>query len=207
MKVESDGITQIGKVISKIANPCFLSISVLALMALTYSADIRLSIDWIVSLIIFLILLPWLYVFARTFKEHNIKGLLFSPTAFLKKHPKDVLVIALLFGLSGLICLYLLEAPLIMLYTYASLLLGSIMIALVNKYFRISYHLGTMTILVIMASVAWNHNFLLLFFILPIVGWAKNRIKEHSLIQMIGGSTIGIILSCVLILFFNNAIV
>ena len=190
-------------VISKIANPCFLSISVLALIALTYSADVTSLASWIVSLIIFLIVLPGLYVLAKAYKEGNIPDFLLSPTAFLKKHPRDVLVIALLFGLSGYFCLFLLNAPSIMLYTYASLLIGSMTIALFNMFYRVSYHLGTVTILVIMASVAWSQNFFLLAITLPIIGWAKHRVKEHTLIQLIGGIAIAAAISSIVLLLFH----
>lgn len=203
MKAELDTLTQAGMVISKITNPCLLSISVLALMAMTYSVDIPLLASWIVSLIIFLILLPGLYVFARAYKEYNISNLLSSPTAFLKNHPRDVLVIALLFGLSGYFCLFLLNAPSIMLYTYATLLTGSIMIALFNMFYRVSYHLGTVTILVIMASAAWSQNFLLLIIALPIIGWAKHRTKEHTLVQLIGGIAIAVVISGIVLLLFH----
>jgi len=203
MKAESDTLTQTGIVISKMANPCFLSISVLALMALTYSVNVTLLASWITSLIIFLILLPGLYVLARAYKEYDISNLLSSPTAFLKKHPRDVIVIASLFGLSGYFCLFLLDAPSIMLYTYATLLTGSMIIALLNMFYRVSYHLGAVTILVIMASVAWSQNLLFLIIALPIIGWAKHRIKEHTLVQIIGGIAIAVVISGVVLLLFH----
>ena len=90
-----------------------------------------------------------------------------------------------------------------MLYTYASLLIGSVIFALVNMFHRVSYHLGTVTILVIMASVAWSQNYLILTIALPIIGWAKHRIKEHTLIQLIGGIAIAVVISGVVLSLFN----
>ena len=90
-----------------------------------------------------------------------------------------------------------------MLYTYASLLIGSVIFALFNMFHRVSYHLGTVTILVIMASVAWSQNYLIFTIALPIIGWAKHRIKEHTLIQLIGGIAIAVVISGVVLSLFN----
>ncbi|MFC1939773.1 hypothetical protein ACFLXO_03690 [Chloroflexota bacterium] len=200
MLTKSDILTKTGKVITRVANPCFLSILVLALMATTASMDANSLISWIVTLIIFLVLLPTVYVFVRTYKNRDIIRLILSPTVFLKQHPKDVLVVALLFGLSGQTILFLLNAPPILLYTYAALLIGSIVIALFNIFYRVSYHIGAITILAIMVVITWGPNLLPILFAIPIIGWAKYQIHEHTLVQIISGSAVAIVISSVVLL-------
>ena len=203
MQTKTDRLTLAGKVISKIANPCFLSTLMLALMALTYSRDSGRIAEWIAALVVFLVLLPEAYVLVRARKEYPFVKLLTSPTAFLKQHPRDVLAIAVLCGVTGGICLFLLDAPPVLLYTYAALLAGSVVIAVLNLYLRVSYHLGAVTIIVIMASLAWGPVALLLLLVLPVIGWAKHRIKEHTLFQLIGGTTVAAIISGVALLLYS----
>ncbi|MFC2051629.1 hypothetical protein ACFLT4_02745 [Chloroflexota bacterium] len=200
MRAKSDRLTKTGKVISRVANPCILSILVLALMATTASTDANSLISWIVTLIIFLVLLPTVYVFVRTYKNRDIIRLILSPTGFLKQHPKDVLVVALLFGLSGQIILFLLNAPPILLYTYAALFTGSIVIAILNMFYRVSYHMGAITILAIMVLIAWGQNLLPILFAIPIIGWAKYQIQEHTLAQIIIGFAGGMVISGIFLL-------
>ncbi|MFC1928318.1 hypothetical protein ACFLXK_01780 [Chloroflexota bacterium] len=202
MRAESDRLTKTGKVISRVTNPCFLSILVLALMAATASMDTNSLIGLIVALFIFLVLLPTVYVFVRTYKNRDLIRLIFNPTVFLKQHPKDVLVVALLFGLSGQISLFFLDAPLILLYTYAALFMGSIVVALFNIFYRVSYHIGAITILAVMVVITWGQNLLPVLFAFPVIGWAKYQIHDHTLIQLISGAAVGIVISSVVLLLY-----
>ena len=78
-----------------------------------------------------------------------------------------------------------------MLNTLSALLAGSIVVAVFNIFYRVSYHLAAITILVIMAALTWGQIFLILLAVIPLVGWAKHQIHEHTLIQL----AMGIILS------------
>ncbi|MFC2072886.1 hypothetical protein ACFLUU_09390, partial [Chloroflexota bacterium] len=125
-----------------------------------------------------------------------------DPTIFLKQHPSDVLIVGLLFGILGLVSLLLLEAPLILLQTYATLLIGSFVIAICNIFYRVSYHLGAVTILVMMAPIAWGQNFLVLMAAMPLVGWAKYQIGEHTIIQLLSGIIIAIFVGGVVLVAY-----
>jgi hypothetical protein len=158
MKVHSAKMTQTGYIISKATNPCILSLLILILMAVTESTSTRLLASWIITLLLFLFVLPLAYVYLRTYKSENGSKLRSDPTIFLKKHPIDILILGLLFGIPCLVSLVLFEAPLILLNTYAALLVGSFAIAFCNIFYRASFHLGAVTTLVIMAPIAWGQS-------------------------------------------------
>ncbi len=203
MKEKSARITRAGYIISKATNPCILSVLVLILMAATKATNTRLMISWIITLLLFLILLPLLYVFVRRYKTGNSLKLTADPTNFLKQHPRDILIIGLLFGIPGQISLLLFEAPSIIVQTYAALLIGSLVIALCNIFYRVSYHLGAMTILAIMSSFAWGQSFIVLLAALPLIAWAKHRISEHTVPQLLSGIIIAAFTSGGVLLLFN----
>ena len=154
-------------------------------MAISESANAGIMVSWVVILLLFLIILPLIHVYLRIFKTEGRIQLNSDPTTFLRQHPGDVLVIASLCGLPGLLGLLLPDAASILVDTYAALLAGSVIIALFNTFYRVSYHLGALTILVIMSSIAWGPNYLALSIMLPVVAWAKYQTGEHTIRQLL----------------------
>ena len=115
-----------------------------------------------------------------------------DPTIFLKQHPKDILILGVLFGLPCLVILAFLEAPSLLLCTLAALLVSSLVIALVYKFYRVSYHLAGVTIVVIMAALTWGQIFLVLMAAIPLVSWAKYRLNEHNPAQLATGVALSV---------------
>jgi len=114
-----------------------------------------------------------------------------DPTIFLKQHPRDILIVGVLSGLPCVVILVFLEAPLLLLETLIALLASSLIIASFNIFYRVSYHLAALTILVIMATITWGSIFLVTFAAIPLISWAKYRLHEHTPTQL----AIGIVLS------------
>jgi hypothetical protein len=189
----------LARIISKITNPCILSVLVLLLMAYAESTDVRMLIGQAVVVFLFLVLLPLVYVYLRTLKSGKATILLTNPTLFLRQHPGDILVLSLFMGLACLIVLVFLDAPPLLLATLAALLASSIVAALLNMFFRASYHLTAVTVLVIMAALAWGQIYLLLLAAIPLVAWAKYRIHEHTPAQLVVGVAVAAVLSGIII--------
>ena len=180
------------QLISKLTNPCILSVILLLSIAYTKSVSVRIVAGSVTVVLIFLVLLPLVYVYMRAFRSKNGLG---DPTTFLKKHPKDILILILLSGLPCLIVLILIEAPTSMIYALSSLLVVSVVITVFNLFYRASYHLASMTVLVIVAAIVWGKIFLILLVTIPIIGWAKYRNHEHTPTQLVMGITVSLIVT------------
>jgi len=177
----------LARVISRVTNPCILSVLVLLLLAYTESTSLRILGYSVATVLLFLVLIPLVYVYIRTPRRLSGPRLLADPTMFLKQHPKDILLLSLLLGLPCLAILFFLKAPSPMLYTLAALLASSIVTALINLFYRVSYHLAAVTILVSMAALTWNQMLLVLLAIIPVIGWAKYQLNQHTLAQLASG--------------------
>ena len=88
-----------------------------------------------------------------------------------------------------------LEAPPFMLRTLLVLLAGSIVAALLNIFYRISYHLAAVTVLVIMSVLTWGQIFLVLWAAIPLIGWAKYYNHDHTLVQIVLGIALAMVVS------------
>ena len=196
-------LNYLARAISRVTNPCILSVLVLLLIAGTEYADVRAFIAWAVTVVLFLVLIPFVYVYIRTFKNISAIKLMTAPTVFLKQHPRDILILGLSLGLPCLVILLFLGAPSPMLRTLLALLASSIVVALLNIFYRVSYHLSAVTVLIIMSVLAWGQNFFFLLAVVPLVGWAKYHNREHTLAQLALGIALAVAVSSATLCLFD----
>jgi hypothetical protein len=172
-------------------------------MAYTESTDVSVLISWAATVLMFLVLLPLIYVYIRTYKSRDGIKQVANPISFLKQHPRDILVLSLLLGLPCLVILVFLEAPSFLLSTLVALLASSIVTALFNIFYRVSYHLAAVTILVLMTALTWGQIYFILLAVIPLVSWAKYRINEHTPAQLAIGIAVSVAVSGATLYFFS----
>ena len=185
-------LTYLARVISRVTNPCIVSVIVLLAIAYIESSSVLVFTSSVAVVLVLLVLLPLVYVYMRNPRGRS--GIA-NPTMFLKQHPKDILILGLLLGLPCLVILIFLKAPTLLIYTLGALLAGSAVIALFNIFYRASYHLAAITILVLMVALAWGEIPLILLPIIPLIGWAKYQIREHTLAQLTTGVALAIVIT------------
>jgi hypothetical protein len=194
-------LNYLARAISRVTNPCILSVLVLLLVAGTESSNTRALVAWAITVVLFFVLLPLVYVYMRTFRSST--KLIAAPTVFLKQHPRDILILGLLLGLPCLVILLFLEAPPLMLRTLLALLASSIVTALLNIFYRVSYHLAAVTVLVIMSVLTWGQIFLVLWAAVPLIGWAKYYNHDHTLVQIALGIALAVVVSGATLCLFD----
>jgi hypothetical protein len=150
-------------------------------------------------MLLFLVGLPLVYIYLRFYLNHDFSAYKTDPTDFLRQHPRDIFILGVLFGLPCIVVLNVLNAPLILMSTLAALLVSAMIVAAINLYYHVSYHLSAITILAIMAAAAWGQAYYFLALAVPIVGWAKYRTKAHSLLQIVLGVLLSIGISAVIL--------
>jgi hypothetical protein len=75
--------------------------------------------------------------------------------------------------------------------------------ALFNIFYRVSYHLAAVTVLVLMAALTWGQIYFVLLAVIPLVGWAKYRINEHTPAQLAIGITVAVAVSGAIIKIYS----
>ncbi len=190
----------IAKAISRVTNPCFLSVVILALMACTNSSELGSTVSHIAVIALGLVLLPIAYVLIRMAKGGTRAERLGDLVDFLKEHPRDVGALGMVFGLPCTVLLVYLEAPSFLVATLTSLLVCSLLIALVRGLYRVSYHLAGVTCLIIMSAALWGPVLFTAVIIIPLIVWARYLLREHTFNQMMTGSVLGVVV-CVVALY------
>jgi hypothetical protein len=183
-------------------NPCILGVFVLVFIALTKSSNFSSIVLSEVVLFMSFVVLPLAYVYLRTSGFKNGERLLGDPTLFLRQHPKDILVLGMGCGLPCLGVLVFFGAPAILIATLAALFISSLIIALFNLFYRVSYHLAALIVIVIAAVTAWGRGLFVLLIVVPLVGWAKYRTGQHNAVQMIMATAIATVATITIFYFF-----
>jgi hypothetical protein len=187
--------TYVAQAISKFTNPTILSVITLLLIAFTKSNNLLESVGYFAIILLFFVFIPAVYVLLRASRKGNQTKSLVGLTKFLKQHPFDILVMALLLGLPCLIILWFLEAPAGLISTVMALLAGSIVTSLFNLFYRVSFHLTGIAILIIMVAQVWGQPYLFLLVAIPPISWAKFQIRDHTIPQLIIGIIVAVAVS------------
>ena len=203
MKQKIYRTTNIAKIITGLTNPSVLSVLLLLLIAFTKSHKPFEAAVWMGIIFALYILIPVVYVYFRMQASGIRSKSVFELITFLKKHPIDILILSFVLGIPCFLTLTFLKAPTILLATILALLTGSIVAALFNTFYRLSYHLTAITILVIMTAYTWGAAYLFLALIIPLVFWAKLHIREHTIPQLVEGMAVAVVVCLATLLYFR----
>ena len=196
--------THLAQVVSRFTNPSILSVVILLLMAYAESSNVRELVGWVAIILLFFVLIPVVYVYIRTSRSGSRVKSVVELTIFLKQHPRDILILALFLGLPCLATLWFLKVPTPLISTLVALIASSIVTALFNLFYRVSFHLTGITILVVMAAQVWGQVFLVFLAAIPLIAWAKYHIHEHTIPQLLMGIAVAVVISLATLYLFGR---
>ena len=116
----------------------------------------------------------------------------------------QILVLALVLGLSCIVVLSLIKASPILIATIVALLAESVVTALFYLFYRVSFHLTGLVIIIIMAAQTWGPLYLLLLLTVPPVFWAKYHLRDHTIPQLFAGIAVATVVSLLTLLMFGR---
>ena len=193
----------LAKVISKVMNPFALSVVLLLLVAYAESNNLEALLKWVVLILLFLVVLPLAYVYVRpAVRKSGIKRME-DPVTFFRQHRREIFVVGIISAVPCILLLIFLKAPSLLLAALVALLTTSLGVALVNRYFRASYHLATITNLIIVVTFIWGQTFLPVLVVVPLVGWARYSLKQHSPTQLAAGFGLSAIIAPAILYAFR----
>ena len=185
----------VAKVISTVMHPLFLPVVVLLLVTYAGSSRIRVFLGWALIILFFLIVLPLTYVYLKSPRAASGAKRIQDPAVFFRQHPRGICVVGLVCALPCILLLMFLNAPSLLVATLVALLATSLALALVNMFYRASYHLAAITTLVIAVVLIWGQVAFPVLAAIPLVGWAIYSLRRHSLAQLAAGFGLALIIS------------
>jgi hypothetical protein len=185
----------IAKVISTVMHPLFLPVVVLLLVAYAGSSGLRVFLGWALIILFFLIVLPLAYVYLKSPRAASGAKRIQDPSVFFRKHPREICGVGIVCALPCTLLLIFLKAPSPLVASLVALLATSLALALINMFYRASYHLAAVTTLVIVAVLIWGQAVFPVLAAIPLVGWALYSLRQHSPSQLAVGFGLSLIIS------------
>jgi hypothetical protein len=177
------------QLISFIFNP--LTVILFAPFILVYRTthDVDTAIYWSAYTLIFLMILAVFAIVA-------VKKKIFTDLDISKREQRPLMfLISLLMICAYIICLFVFHGPFILYVLAISSMLGVSFVSVINRRIKASVHMAAITALILPVAISFGQYYLLLLFLLPLVGWARIKTKRHTLPEVLVGSTVGGLLS------------
>jgi len=175
--------------ISFIFNP--LTVILFAPFILVYRTthDVDLAIYWSAYTLIFLMSLALFAIIA-------VKKKIFTDLDISKREQRPLMfLVSLFFICAYIVSLFILHGPFILYVLAISSMLGISFVSVINRRIKASVHMAAITALILPVAISFGQYYLLLLFLLPLVGWARIKTKRHTLPEVLVGSSVGGILS------------
>jgi len=193
----------IAKRISTIMNPFLLTMVVLLIVTYAGSTNLGIFACWAMVILLSFVIVPLAYVYVKNALAGNKGNSVQDPTAFFKAHRSQISIIGVISAGLFIPLLVFFDAPLLLSATFVALLGTCLIIALINKYYKASFHLATVTTLIIVAVLIWGKAVLPVLIVIPLVGWARYALHQHSPYQLASGFGLALIVTSASFYYFG----
>jgi len=183
---------KIAEIISLILDPLVVLMPVPFFLVFEKTGNLTMSIEWTVISAFFIFIYFLLVLIGIKFK-------IFSDLDISKREQRpEAFLLGIILIISYLICLFLLHAPeILQIGTYA-LILGTVVITIANTFTKVSWHLAVLSAFLTGIALIEGWEFLPGFILLPLLAWARIKTKNHTLLQTVLGSALGILTTIVI---------
>jgi len=175
---------------SLISVPIFL---IVCLMAVDNKIE---AISWAFLCFLFGTVVPYLYIWFL-YKKKKINDM-HIPEKGDRIKP---LVVACTSYIIIFIILYVLEGPLFLKSIFAVIIVSTIILTIITYFWKICLHASGITFMVITFNILFGKWMLLMIPLIPLIGWARVRIKKHTVNQVILGTGVTAIIT--FLIFYN----
>lgn len=193
-------VTKFAIYISRLFEPFSLSFVALILIINHLGTSLNEKVFWFATAVI-LGGFPPLAVLVYEKKIGKIKDWFISN----RLERRDV-HFAWFFG-SGLFSLvvYVFNGPKLLLALSLTLLIISFIVTLTSMYWKISVHMVGVSLFVLILLLVYSASLLWIAFLIPLVAWARVKVKAHTLTQVTVGSIVTLLVTYSVFKFFGLA--
>jgi membrane-associated phospholipid phosphatase len=197
-------INKTARWISHIMNPYPITLALLLAISYTSSGTIKIFAVWAAILLLCFIAVPFGYISIKNRVSGHTKMRLQEPTTFFRGHRNEIWILGIVSLAIFIPSLIFLGASSDLYAAFAALIVTSLAIALVNRYYKASFHLAIITSVVTIVVLIWGQQVLPLIAIIPLVGWARYALQQHTPYQLAAGFGLAVIISFPILYYLIN---
>lgn len=117
----------------------------------------------------------------------------------IKEERKGFLIITLISCLISLSVIYFFGNTFLFRLGLA-VIANLVIVAIITKFWKISFHASLVTITAILLNSLYNWQFIWLLLLIPLVFWARLRLGEHDIFQLLAGAFLSVAIFLTLLL-------
>jgi membrane-associated phospholipid phosphatase len=180
------------KALSRIFDGSLISIPIFIIICLAIIKNPLSALGWAFLCILFGTLIPYLYIFFLFRK--NIIDDMHVPN---KENRIKPLIVTIVCYILGYFVLYILEAHIFLRSIFVASIIITVILTAITYFWKISFHTSWVTFVTITYYVLFGKWMLTLLLLTILVGWARVKIKRHTILQV----TLGAAISAIVTLF------
>jgi hypothetical protein len=175
----------LAKLTTNVLNPFLLSFIIIVLLAFKGTDSVAAAVKW-ASISTALSVLPVLAVVVYLVRRRKLDGIFENP----RRQRTGIYLLASALGAIGYGLLWYLEAPVLLVATFAAGFTAIVIFMCINFFWKISLHTaflaGAVSVLIIVygATATWT------VLLLPPVVWARMELRQHSVMQVVAGAVV-----------------
>ena len=182
IKKNSNLINKTAKIISYVFDGSFISIPIFLVICLMVIDNKMEAISWAFICLLFGIVIPYLYI-CLLFRKKEIDDMHIPE----KEDREKPLLLSCASYIACFAVLYALNGPLFLKSLFAVIVVSTIIITIITYFWKISLHSSWITFVVITFNILFGRWMLLMIPLIPVIAWARVRIKKHTVNQVIFG--------------------
>ncbi|MDD5493018.1 MAG: hypothetical protein PHV60_10140 [bacterium] len=180
---------RIAWLISNILNPFLMSGIVLVLLAFHNNSNIIDAIKW-AGIAIVISVLPVFVVVIWLVRRRKMDGF-FDNT---RNQRRFVYILASLLGAIGCAVMWVFKAPELLAVTFTVGFAELVVFMGINYYWKISLHTAFTAGAVTVLSLVYGVEAIWTLVFLPLVGWSRVQLKQHTLAQVVSGAALAAVI-------------
>ena len=178
-------MNKVATTISYIFDGSFISVPIFLIICLMVVDNKIEAINWALLCLLFGTVVPYLYIYFL-YKKKKINDMHMPE----KENRIKPMVVACISYIICFIILYVLEGPKILKSIFAVIIVSTVILTIITYFWKICLHASGITFMVITFYILFGKWILLMIPLIPLIGWARVRIKKHTVSQVILGAGI-----------------
>jgi hypothetical protein len=193
----------IAKIISNIFHPYVVLFLVVALIAYQENPSSWVWLKWTMVTLVSAYAFPLIYIRAKVYVVARTTGSQVNVRSLFRERPNEMALLSCIFGIPSVTIVYFLDYPLSLIATLVGIAATSLLIALINRVYRASFHLALLTSMIVPLVIFFGLPSLAVIPVILLLGASRYYLGEHTPLQLTTGFLLGLMVTAIVFRWFG----
>ena len=193
----------VAKIVSNVLHPYVVLSLVVAIIAYQQSPSLITWAKWTAVALLSAYIFPIVYMRVKVAILVHSTGTHVDLHSFFREQPNEMAIIACIFGIPSATILYFLNCPVDIIATLVGVAAATLLIALINRAYRASFHLALFTSAMVPLTIIFGLPSLAAVPFIFLLGASRYYLGAHTPLQLTAGFLLGLMVGIAVFLGFG----